>query len=275
MNNKIKIILIIIISFICGILIYQNSLGSIIKHIDTNNVHVQSNHGVRVPTQSIIKKDIVKQYFIAKYNNLYALQIRIGNYGRVNTSTLCLLIKNTNTNNILYSKCQNSVNFVNNALYKMKFNNQPNSKNQKFLLKIFSTNGTSTNSVALWSFTNTNHKNNKLYINNKLQKNNLDIIQTYNNNYSFSQSLKVIYQKLYQKNPYFFKGRYIYLIVLLYPATLFILLTIFEFLFLYKKSIKNIIITNLIIGILLFSINYYVHGVQNLSIPNVTIVTPQ
>ncbi len=275
MNNKIKITIIILISLIWGIIIYQNSLGNIIKKINTNNIRASSITSSRTPTIPITKKTIIKDKFISKHNNLYSLEMRIGNYGKVDNSTLCILFKNINTNTNLYFQCQNAVNFVNNSLYKIQFQNQLNSKNQKFQLQVYSKNGTIKNSIALWSFTKTNTKNNKLYINGKLQKNVLDLVQTYNYNYSFTKSLQVIYNKLYQKNPYFLKGKYIYLIVLSYPFILFVLLTLFEFLFLYTKSIKNILVTNLIIGILLFSINYYVHSVQNLSMPNVTIVTPQ
>lgn len=274
MNNRVKII-IILISLIWGIIIYQNSLGNIIKNINTNNIHASSVASSRIPSIAITKNNIVKDNFTSQYNNLYSIEIRIGNYGRVDNSNLCIVLKNVNTKTDLYFQCQNAVNFVNNALYKISFQNQFNSKNQKFQLQIYSKNATVNNSIALWAFTKTNTQNNKFYINGKLQKNVLDLVQTYNNNYSFYKSLNIIYQKLYPKNPYFFKGKYIYLIVLSYPIILFILVTLFEFLFLYNKSIKNIIITNLIIGILLFSINYYVHSVQNLSIPNVTIVTPQ
>ena len=275
MNNRVKIIIIILISLIWGIIIYQNSLGNIIKNINTNNIHASSVASSRIPAIAITKNNIVKDNFTSQYNNLYSIEIRIGNYGRVDNSNLCIVLKNVNTKTDLYFQCQNAVNFVNNALYKISFQNQFNSKNQKFQLQIYSKNATVNNSIALWAFTKTNTQNNKFYINGKLQKNVLDLVQRYNNNYSFSKSLNIIYQKLYPKNPYLFKGKYIYLIVLLYPIILFLLITLFEFLFLYNKSIKNIIITNLIIGLLLFSINYYVYSVQNLSIPNVTIVTPQ
>ena len=275
MNNRIKITIIILISLIWGIIIYQNSLGNVIEKINIKDIHASSIASSRIPAIAITKNNIVKDNFTSQYNNLYSLEIRIGNYGRVDNSTLCILLKNLNTNTKLYFQCQNAVNFVNNDLYKISFQNQLNSKNNKFQLQIYSKNATVNNSIALWAFTKTNTQNNKFYINGKLQKNVLDLVQRYNNNYSFSKSLNIIYQKLYPKNPYLFKGKYIYLIVLLYPIILFLLITLFEFLFLYNKSIKNIIITNLIIGLLLFSINYYVYSVQNLSIPNVTIVTPQ
>ena len=258
-----------------GIIIYQNSLGSIIKKVNTNNIHASSIASSRIPAIAVTKNNLVRDSFISQYDNLYSIEIRIGNYERVDNSNLCILLRNVNTNIDLYFKCQNAVNFVNNALYKIDFPTQSDSKNQKFQLQIYSKNATVNDSIALWGFTKTNTQNNKLYINGKLQKNVLDLVQTYKNNYSFSESLDIIYQKLYPKNPYFFKGRYIYLIVLSYPIILFTLVTLFEFLFLYNKSIKNIIITNLIIGILLFSINYYVHSVQNLNIPNITIITPQ
>ena len=273
--NKIKIIILIVISLIWGIIIYQNSLGNVIKHINTNNVHSNSQKSIKTPTTPITKNTNVKDYFTSRYNNLYSVSIRVGNYGRLNTSNLCITLTNLSTKTQLYLKCQIAINFVNNALYKIKFNSQNNSKNQRFLLNIYSRNATVKNSVALWSFENGNSKNNQLYMNNKLQKNNLDLIQTYNDNYSFTKSLQIIYKKLYQQNPYFFNGDYIYLVVLLYPTILFILLTLFEFLFLYNKSIKNIIITNLIIVIILLSISYYVYSIQNLNIPNVIMILPR
>jgi hypothetical protein len=275
MNDRVKIIIVLLISLMWGIIIYQNSLGSIIKKVNTNNIHASSIASSRIPAIAVTKNNLVRDSFISQYDNLYSIEIRIGNYERVDNSNLCILLRNVNTNIDLYFKCQNAVNFVNNALYKIDFPTQSDSKNQKFQLQIYSKNATVNDSIALWGFTKTNTQNNKLYINGKLQKNVLDLVQTYKNNYSFSESLDIIYQKLYPKNPYFFKGRYIYLIVLSYPIILFTLVTLFEFLFLYNKSIKNIIITNLIIGILLFSINYYVHSVQNLNIPNITIITPQ
>ena len=268
--NKIKITLIIIISLVWGIIIYQNSLGNVIKHINTNNIHSNSQKSIRTPTVPITKNTKVKDYFTGQYNNLNSINVRFGNYGRVNTSNLCITLTNLSTKTQLYIKCQVAVNFVNNAVYQISFKNELNSKGQKFLLNIYSHNATITNSVALWSFQNGNNKNNKLYINNKLQKNNLDLIQTYNDNYSFFKSLQIIYQKLYQTNPYFLHGKYIYMIVLLYPTVLFILLTLFEFMFLYNKSVKNIILTNLIFVIILLSIDYYIYHIQSLSIPSGT-----
>ena len=273
--NKIKIIILIIISLIWGIIIYQNSLGNIIKHININSIHSSNLKSVRISTVPITKNTNVKDYFTSQYNNLNSISIQVGNYGRLNTSNLCITLTNLNTETQLYLKCQVAVNFVNNALYKISFKNQKDSKDQRYLLNIYSHNATVSNSIALASFENGNNKNNQLYMNNKLQTNNLDLIQTYNNNYSFFKSLQIIYQRLYQTNPYFLHGKYIYLVVLLYPTVLLILLTLFEFLFLYNKSIKNIIITNLIIAIILLSVSYYVYSVQNLSIPNVTIVLPQ
>ena len=274
MNNKIKITLILIISLIWGIAIYQNSLGNVIKNINTNNVHSSSQKSIRTPTVPITKNTKVKDYFTGQYNNLNSISVRVGNYGRLNTSNLCITLTNLSTKTQLYLKCQAAVNFVNNALYQIPFKNELYSKGQKFLLDIYSYNATAKNSVALWSFKNGNNKNNQLYINNKLQKNNLDLIQTYNDNYSFFKSLQIIYQRLYQTNPYFLHGKYIYMVVLLYPTVLLILLTLFEFLFLYNKSVKNIILTNLLFAIILLSIDYYVYHVQNLTIPNVKLVLP-
>ena len=264
--DKVKITIIILISLVWGIFIYTSSLGSLIKYINTNVVSLKNANSIQIPPPPITKGDKLKQIFKGSKNGLYNIEVMIGNYGRVNNSTLCFSIKNLSTNQDLSYKCHNVVNFVNDALYTINFKTQIRSKNQKFLFEAYSPNGTSLNSVTLWELTNTNNKNNNLYLNGKLQKNNLYMLETYNNNYSFFQSLKMIYQKLYPKNPYLFKGRYIYLIILLYPIIIFILLVFSEFLLLYKKSIKNIIITNIIIGLVLFSMNYFINNTPNLNI---------
>ena len=138
MKDNIKITIIIIISLIWGIIVYQNSLGKVINNVNINTVHASSLVSSRTPTIPITKNILIKDNFISKYNNLHSIEIRIGNYGRVNNSTLCILLKNININTNLYFQCQNAVNFINNDLYKISFENQSTSKNQRFQLQIYS-----------------------------------------------------------------------------------------------------------------------------------------
>lgn len=252
------------ISITWGLIIFYNTVWKSLLQINTLHTSTINKAESMIPLNAITKGMLVQEKFHGEYNNLDNIQIVVGNFDRVNNAIICFSIKNLNTKQILIQQCQNDTNFVNDATYTLYFKLQKFSKTQNFEFNAYSPNATLTNSITVFATPNSSLYS-QLYINGQRQPNNLYMIETYNMEYSLSRTLRMVYKDLYLKNPYILKGYYIYLLILLYPLSLMILIFIGE-LFLYNEKIINILITNIIIGTLIFVMSYSLSHIQNLNI---------
>ena len=180
-----------------------------------------------------------------------------------NNVNICFKI--SEKTNILYNKCTNSVNLVNNTYTKLILPYTiKNSKNKLFNLLIYSNNGYKGNAVTIY-LTSTIIPHNKLFINNKLINANIVLKEKYINNTGIIDSLDTLYSTLYPSNPYILNGYYIYAIFVIAYLLFFFLISFSELLLLKNESIKRIIIYNFIMIAFIFGVAY-IFNPKNLTI---------
>ncbi|MNW34174.1 hypothetical protein D3C74_111450 [compost metagenome] len=116
-----------------------------------------------IPIGEITKEIQVEQTFLAKRNNLSAIQVFFATYNRSNTSNLEFFLFDE-SNKMYMNKSISAKEIIDNSFLNLEFPKIPNSKNKKFRL-IIKSDGTAGNSVTIWSTHSPSYKDGELIIN--------------------------------------------------------------------------------------------------------------
>lgn len=145
-------ILFIFVSLLIGyyLLEYQST-------IDVSQINSE------IPIGEITKDTQIEQTFLAKVNNLSAIQVFFATYNRINTSNLEFFLFDE-TNKMYMNKRINAKEIKDNNFLNLEFPKISNSKNKKFRL-IIKSDGTAGNSVTIWSTHNSSYNDGELFIN--------------------------------------------------------------------------------------------------------------
>ena len=183
-KDKLKIIIILIFTLILGFIIYSLSLGYILNLTNIKSTNPSQSRITLAPFGPITNTNKVDQYFKAEHNNLLSLEVAIGTYNKKLTGLTCFTVQDITKNNTFYNNCLPNKTFLNDQYYTINFNEQLNVRNDKMLLEVTSPTKTSSKAIALFRYNSGFIGGYKLYINNKLQNQNLAFNQIYNVNNS-------------------------------------------------------------------------------------------
>ncbi len=184
-KDRIKTIIILIFTIIIGVIIYYMSLGYIINLTNLTTTKVFSQNKITLsPFGPITNTERVNQYFKAEHNNLSSLGVDIGTYNKKLLGVSCFTIRNITKNVTFYNKCLLNTTFVNDKYYTLNFPIQKEIKGNNILLSITSPTKSSKKAIALFTYNTSLISGYKLYVNHKLQNQNIAFTQIYkiNNN---------------------------------------------------------------------------------------------
>jgi N-acetylglucosaminyl-diphospho-decaprenol L-rhamnosyltransferase len=138
----------------------------ILSDLNINNKIVTNQISIDKYFKELIPGEEIKGSFVADENGLSSIRLLAATFNRINNCSFFFELKENTDNNIIYNKEYKCSDLYDNAFFNFDFSQINNSKNKKYMVKIYSNNSSGGNAISFWSDKDNNLVLVSLYENN-------------------------------------------------------------------------------------------------------------